>query len=618
MDPRDSLRSLVVRACRRRHLPHTWIIAQRVGIANRNHPNFADCPGLDIDELARLLEVSRDDVIARRHEAAGNGRVNYWGLAVPPLLLETTRRRRFAPGAFGAGVPMPVHDTRWDMRLLPFCPTTWQMLERRCGCCGRDQQWTVANGVDRCDNLRCVASLSKTPARPVPPELHLRLNLAAGICSPDTQERQAAISRILDIAALTEQQAFDLLTLLTMIVHGAKSGSFRISGPNTDPDDLLESLTGACDVLLDWPVPLKAIEIAARALPSRDRARFVAFVKTMRSEELARALPPTVLDAIVVALSPLRLSHAQGSKLTSIASCQQSKVSQNSFVAVRPAAEAAGTRRATLTTAWNDGLVTRLQRGHGPRLVPAFFLHEAMAIGDAMRERLSASAVAYRLGVPLYAVEQMLCLGLLTASGLRLSTDWDRHFLIGSDVPDFTDQIEAAVTRELSDPVRLVDALRSVPGRKPWGPVIKAMLAGVPFVIAEGDGPIFQRVSIDRVDMLRLCRLRFDHAAWPDRFSSEVILEDALEILNLASKHTAIVFSKRVTGRMPKRLAVDDVLDLAAVYVSTAELMARTSQSSLAIVKFLEDATLAQPFPGCWLRSAAERLLGLTHSKDYP
>lgn len=363
-------------------------------------------------------------------------------------------------------------------------------------------------------------------------------------------------------------------------------------------------------MLLDWPVPLKAIEIAARALPSRDRARFVAFVKTMRSEDLARALPPTVLDAIVVALSPLQPCPAQGSEPTSVASCQRSKVPPDSILAVRPAAEAAGTRRATLTTAWNDGLVARLQRGHGPRLVPAFFLHEAMAIGDAMRERLSASAVAHRLGLPLYAVEQMLCLGVLTASGLRLSTDWDRHFLIETDVPDFTDRIEAAVTRNLSDPIRLVDAFRSIPGRKPWGPAIEAMLADVPFVIADDDGPMFQRVSIERADMLRICRSRFDHAAWPDRLSSEMILEDALEILNLTWKPTAVVFSKPVTGKMPKRIAVDDVLDLAALYVSTGELMCRTSRSSSAIVKFLEDAALTQPFTGCWFRMQAEQALG--------
>ncbi len=609
VDPRDSLRSLVVRACRRRHLPHTWIIAQRVGLANRNHPNFADCPDLDVDELARLLEVSLDDVLARRHESAGDGRVNYWGLTVPPLLLETTHRRRFAPGAFGADVPMPVHDTRWDMRLLPFCPTTWQMLESRCGCCGRDQRWTVANGVDRCDSLRCVASLSKTPGRPVPIELHGRLSLAAGICSPSAQERQAAIGRIRGIAALTEQQAFDLLALVATIVHGAKHGSFRISGPNTDADDLLESVTDACEVLLDWPARLKPIDIAARTLPSRDRARFVAFVKTMRSEELARALPPTILDTIVVTLSPRRSSRTQGSEVTSAAPCRKSEVPSDSVVAIRPAAEAAGTRRATLATAWSDGLVTPLQRSHGLRQAPAFFLHEAIAIGKAIRERVSASGVADRLGLPLYAIEQFLCLEMVPLRGLRLSTDWDRHFLTGSDLSDFIARIDAAKTRALADPVRLVTAIGAVPGRKPWGPVINALLSGVRFLIADGEEPLFQRVLIERCDIRRLCGLRFDYAAWPDRFSTEVVLGDALEIMNLAWKHKAVVLSKPVNGLVPRRVAIDDVLDLADLYVSTAELVARTSRSPLGIGNLLKKAGLFQPFPGCWFRQPAERQL---------
>lgn len=197
---------------------------------------------------------------------------------------------------------------------------------------------------------------------------------------------------------------------------------------------------------------------------------------------------------------------------------------------------------------------------------------------------------------------------------LGISTDWDRHFLTGSDVSDFIARIDAGKTRALADPVQLVAAIGAVPGRKPWGPAIKALLRGVRFLIADGEEPLFQRVLIERCDMLRLCGLRFDYAAWPDRFSTEVVLGDALEIMNLAWKYKAVVLSKPVNGIVPRRVAIDDVLDLADLYVSTAELVARTSRSPLGIGNFLRKAGLFQPFPGCWFRLPAERQLILADS----
>lgn len=186
---------------------------------------------------------------------------------------------------------MPVHDTRWDMRLLPFCPTTWQMLERTCGCCGRDQQWTVANGVDRCDNLHCVTSLSKTPAKSVPSDLQAPLSLAVGLCSPFSIERKIAVARIHGPADLSEQQGFDLLALVTTLAHGARYGNFRISGPNTEYKNLLLSLADSCNILLNWPNELRIIDVLANRLSPRREP-----TSTSSSEEYdQRNLPVTCL-----------------------------------------------------------------------------------------------------------------------------------------------------------------------------------------------------------------------------------------------------------------------------------------------------------------------------------
>ncbi len=605
VDPRDSLRSLVVRACRRRHLPHTWIIGSRVGLVHRNRADFAEHPNVDVAELARLLEVPVEAVAERRHERIDNDRIDYWGLAVPSSLMETAHRRRFAPGAFGAGIATPIHDTRWDMRLLPFCASSWQMLEERCGCCGRVQMWTVANGVDRCDNLRCVASLSKTVARPIAPELQASLRLAAQICSSSTDERQVGLGRLSGLPGLTDQQAFDLLALLVTLARASRK-IVRTAGPSIDQADMLEGVVDACQIMLDWPHALLRIATTASRAEPAVRAAFIGRVRNLGTTPDG-AIPAAIMSMIVDTLGSSRSRATSAAPASELALPTPAYV-PDAIVGVRPASEAAGTARDTLETAWADGLVTRHYRSHGARRRPAFSLREAIALGAALRARTSASAAAYRLGLPLYAIEQLISLGMLSADAVRMSTDWDLRFLLKCDLAAFAERVQAAPASP-ADAVALTEVLTAVPGRKPWGPAIRSLLEGAPYRIAEGDGPLFHRVHVDRADAAGIRAMTFDHDAGPEAFSPEAVLGDALEVLGLSWKHDAVVLKKPILGRMPKRVAMADIVDLAATYVSTAEIAARTEMPPSKAARLLKRAGLSQPHPGCWLRLEAERVL---------
>lgn len=291
------------------------------------------------------------------------------------------------------------------------------------------------------------------------------------------------------------------------------------------------------------------------------------------------------------------------------------KVDVDKIVGVRPAAEAAGTARSTLITAWRDGLVRPLQRTRGAKLVEAFSLQEASQLGEALRNRVSASALAFQLGLPLYGIEQMLCLELLTAQGPRLSTDWDRDFMTGLEVSKFLEKIKAAEQKAaaeipVDDPVQLLRVLRAMPGRKPWGPVVDGLLNGIRFKIDAGETPLFQRIFIDRTETRLIRDLRFPHQEWQSRLSDEAVLGDALEMLNLGWKHSGVVYSKPVSGSMPKRVAMDDIIELSRKFVSTAELMARTELTYGDVERRLRKAGLNPPFPGCWNRTKAEREFG--------
>lgn len=139
---------------------------------------------------------------------------------------------------------------------------------------------------------------------------------------------------------------------------------------------------------------------------------------------------------------------------------------------------------------------------------------------------------------------------------------------------------------------------------RPWDLARSAagLGAGVPQATRD---PPFR--SVARVQQLRA--LTFNYAAAAGSFSSQLVLRDALEILNLSWNYNATAFSKPIVGAGPERMSMVDVLDLASTYVSTAELVARTGCGPLKISNILKSTGLVQPFPGCWIRSSAEEAL---------
>lgn len=108
------------------------------------------------------------------------------------------------------------------------------------------------------------------------------------------------------------------------------------------------------------------------------------------------------------------------------------------------------------------------------------------------------------------------------------------------------------------------------------GSVVDGFLDGIRFKIDAGETPLSQRIFVDRTETRLIRHLRFPHQEWQSRLSGEAVLGDALEILHLGWKHSAVVYSKPVSGSMPKRVAMDDIIELSRKFVSTAELMAHT------------------------------------------
>lgn len=193
--------------------------------------------------------------------------------------------------------------------------------------------------------------------REVPIELRDSLSLAAGLCAPSPEARQAARSRLTTIQNISGQQAFDLLVLLTSLVKSVEYANSRISGPGVDQEELLRSVAAASELLLGWPTSLMRITTAAVRLSSTQRATLMQRISTLRDEDAVRTLPADVTAALFAAL---RLQQLPSPQAISRAALHVQAAGHDRIVGVRPAAEAAGTSRDTMEVAWRDGLVTQL------------------------------------------------------------------------------------------------------------------------------------------------------------------------------------------------------------------------------------------------------------------
>ena len=219
---------------------------------------------------------------------------------------------------------------------------------------------------------------------------------------------------------------------------------------------------------------------------------------------------------------------------------------------------------------------------------------------------------AFRL--PSYAIEQLICLGVI--EGL-------------TDPAIVTMRSEAMVPRNELD--RLARRLRrrarsgspppsakslrvlsyEIGGRmKPWGYIWNALLEGdLPFW-TRGAGRSTQHILVEHIAWEKFSVRSFDQTAFPD-FPFKTFMNncDLSEVLNLQPNETiAIRKAELIEPRAYKltlRYEVEDVLGLAARYVSITELIRRSGQVKKMVLRDLTEGNVNAR--SClWDRATAE------------
>jgi hypothetical protein len=576
--PGESLRGLIARACNRNYMPNSWGLLQHMGQLYRNRVLVSEDENIDPAQLAYAIRVSEAEVLLRRYEPLKRGHVSFFGLDVHRRRIGA-RVRRFSPTSLKK---KSYHRAAWELRDLPFCLESWDMLQDRCGCerNGVIQGWTrTLNGIENCD--RCGDPLGWLKPFPVPSEMKSALGILKAIVDPSTEIRDLARDRLPEALRNTDRSE-----LFGFVAKVAKTlDPYAGEHPINSPSERLKGLHEACYALSRWPRGFYDLDWPSDAVKTR--------IRSLRSEweELGRHEhgSASVADPHSAGASKIPASYARSKRP----------------IGLRPATELTRMESETLQAVWDAGLVTRHERSHGTKRLAAFDPDELVRLAKDWRTRHTPQDVAEKLGIPRYGVEQIVAAEALKADAVALPGTGP-HFR-PETLTRFLEVFEAA-RYELQNPVALQQIVLRIGGRpKPWGPLLGALHKGkLPYLLRPGRS-LVHRLHVNEQDADRIVAMRFE----PDGGAMTVLCstmnqKDALELLNAGPNNARVLRDLPSMGINPKSYSVGDVVRLANDIVCVPEIAATRGLSAGAAYGWLHAQGVRERFPGAWCRRGAK------------
>ena len=593
--PGESLRSIVARTCRENGLPNSFGLLGPLGLLHRNKVRVSEGTDIDPADLAHAMNLSEHEVTSRRYEALDLGYVDFFGMQVNKTRINNTVRR-FAPTALGVS---PHHRALWELRDLPFCPESWDMLIDTCPCPTEPnstvQRWTrTGSRVSECD--RCGNPLHELPSQIVPPHVRKNLTVLRELLTPEIDDRDLTALLPKEIAHTERGRIFDCLRLMSEIAIGG-----RIEGLDDPFGDAVLRWERACKALRAWPIAFPGNWIAQDTGPSAYAYRHEIYLDLGNEPGMTlveyKKKTRTKKDAVHQRTSRPKQSAEDRERRRRAKRAaereQRPYPPTQRKIGLRPASEAAKLDPETLLKAQAEEMLRKFERQHGPRTLPAFDREEVIRFGRNWNARIPVSKVAFDFEISHYGVEQLAALGILNASAPRFEEEGP-HFT-QQDIDLFRNDLLAHGTTEAEDWVTLQEAMRAIDDRpKPWGPAIRMMLNGdIAYRIPPGFSFLLPRMEMRRADLPIIAGLRFETRDHGDTiFSPLMVQRDVCELFNLKeSKADAISFLTS-SGTMPKRYSREQVEAERARILSHTELARRFSTTWQKVSDRLNSAQL--------------------------
>ena len=574
----ESLRGLIVRACRNNGLPNSWGMLQHMGSAYRNRISVSEDATLNPAEIAHALKVSEEEVRDRLYPSLGHGTVSFFGMTTNVKRIETTVRR-FSPAALAKATHQ---RSLWELRDIPFCFEGWDMLQERCWCeaGGIVQRYTrTSSWPHECD--KCGDPLSRIMPVFVPQDMRPALLMLRAIVDPFANKRDG------HVALPAGLQSADRGRILRTVVRLARALDAQSETHSFEqPAERLRGLSAAMTLLREWPRPIYDLD-----WPQGTKAGTI-YQLCDWWRDLSQATP------LPFGARPPK--WGQRAKARTRVPC--------ALIGIRPAGELARMSPEQLMAAWNGGHVTAHVRKHGPRRLPAFDKDELIALSGIWHERVPQNAYSAQTGLSLYGLEQLMALNEIVADMPTLDGE---PSLRPSRIAEFeTRLIDRAVTLN-GGTVALSHLLDGIHGRlRPTGAIVARLLSGEFDYQLESGGRLIDRILIANPDIKAISDTVFDPCEFPNfGFTDTITQTDALAVFGGASISLACILDGLPhSGKNPKRYRLADVEDRAQNYVTLAQIARALGEATPSTHCRFRRLGIVAALPGLFCRSIMSEL----------
>jgi hypothetical protein len=571
------------------------------GVRYGHQQRAASAGEADIRALAAEMGVAPGELLSRATpntpgEWTNNRHpISFAGVTLPSLMIEK-QVRRFSPSALARS---PHHRALWDVRLLPACTETGEILLDRCGNddCGRTG-WSATLGIDRCEH--CMTDLTLQAPATIPDETRIRLAEVAGLLSHDDHVRHASLALLPPrVAALGASNIVDLLTRIAPVVDRNLQTNL-VGLLNAPPGALCAAVAMSWKVLINWPNAMG--DIAATHVGARiGRHNDGNGGRTMRLLTHKRQLGASdaVLDLIATWRRSISVDQGDGAAL------------RERTVSGTVVAQVTGLDTNKVVEYRRAGLFKTYFALDFERPEARYDAAEIDRIAVALADRSSVGAARRVLGTSCHGVEQLVAMRLLEGIDHPFL---DAHYGARQISTRSLDALVAAIRGSSGGPtadmLSLWTAMKSLGGRlKPWGPVFAMLLAGeLPYAMDDQEQPLADAIRIHAPAVPLLGTVHV-----PERvratLSPSMSKVDAGELLNLSPAKITEMLATVVTGAGSHAKAVPLLMveRLARQNIAVAEIAARRGVSHLRAHLDAIAAGIPHLGAGGFCREGAER-----------
>lgn len=601
----ESVAGALYRSASRQVMPTIFPVLSQARVNRKSIGFMQILPEESIRAIADIIRCEPERMMRDAGVRLGNSapdergrqRIGFGDLVIESSHLEH-KRRRVSPRALLAS---PHHRTDWLNKLLPYCPASLDLLIDACTSCNGALGWTRPEGVHVCEH--CGFDLSEAVSVVLDEGLATDYRSFADLCSPNVERRQSITLKLpTPLCEVPPGTLIRFVLQIGQIVMGLE----RIPEthlPGLEPMKLAQIVAAGMRIAKGWPSSLQQWALQEGRARANDINAYLSLRSDLRKLARKILLEPEGLKIAhdsdendsygATGFRDIHLGLYSHNEARRRIDCFQEKFSQLCANNSVP--------NWTIKNSAEDTVL---------RLIDAERVEQ---IASELPDSVSSWRLRLDLRLPSYAIDQLICLGVVKSSDPAVRIIKGKSCLPKGELEYLISRIKENANKRR--PPKAAVSLRMISncigGReKPWGAILKSMIEGKISFWLKSDDITTHQILIDPQEREALLALHFDRNDYPHyEFEPNLNTFDVADILNLQPRENVKLREAGIFDACKPKHAFDydvrDVLAMAKEWVSVTELIRRYDMNDRVVKRQLAATGVASKL-SLWERERAE------------